>query len=76
MTDLLSESDDSISLMAYLKAMFPNEWSNFKERMKVGVCGWVCVGGGEGLQAGASLLSRSVVRACCRTCDAACVCND
>ncbi len=36
MTDLLSETDDSISLMSYLKAMFPDEWSNFKERMKVG----------------------------------------
>lgn len=35
MTDLLSETDDSISLMSYLKAMFPYEWSNFKERMKV-----------------------------------------
>lgn len=34
MTDLLGETDDSISLMAYLKAMFPGEWSNFKERMK------------------------------------------
>ncbi len=34
MTDLLSETDDSISLMSYLKAMFPEEWSNFKERMK------------------------------------------
>ncbi|GLI62082.1 hypothetical protein VaNZ11_004642 [Volvox africanus] len=34
MTDLLSETDDSISLMSYLKAMFPYEWSNFKERMK------------------------------------------
>lgn len=34
LTDLLGESDDSISLMAYLKAMFPKEWVNFKERMK------------------------------------------
>lgn len=35
MLDLLSEGDDSISLMSYLKAMFPYEFSNFKERMKV-----------------------------------------
>lgn len=34
MVDLLTETDDSISLMAYLKAMFPLEWNNFKERMK------------------------------------------
>lgn len=34
LTDLLTEGDDSISLMAYLKTTFSNEWSNFKERMK------------------------------------------
>ena len=31
--DLLSETDDAISTMGYLKAMFPQEWTNFKERM-------------------------------------------
>ncbi|KAG2500666.1 hypothetical protein HYH03_001432 [Edaphochlamys debaryana] len=39
MTDLLSETDDSISLMSYLKAMFPYEWSNFRERMAAMVPG-------------------------------------
>ncbi|KAL6745812.1 1,3-beta-glucan synthase component-domain-containing protein [Haematococcus lacustris] len=34
MTDLLTEGDDSVSLMAFLKATFPDEWENFKERMK------------------------------------------
>ncbi|KAG1659988.1 hypothetical protein FOA52_009662 [Chlamydomonas sp. UWO 241] len=34
LTDLLSESEESISLMSYLRSMFPNEWVNFKERMK------------------------------------------
>ena len=34
MTDLLTETDDSVSLIAYLKAMFPTDWSNFKERIK------------------------------------------
>ncbi|GIL92522.1 hypothetical protein Vretifemale_20040, partial [Volvox reticuliferus] len=33
-TDLLSETDDGFSLMAYLRAMFSFEWSNFKERMR------------------------------------------
>ncbi len=37
LTDLLTEGDDSISLMSYLKSTFPNEWNNFKERMKTQV---------------------------------------
>ncbi|MEW5318200.1 MAG: hypothetical protein WDW38_009440 [Sanguina aurantia] len=34
LNDLLTESDDSIALMTYLKVMFPQEWENFKERIK------------------------------------------
>lgn len=33
-TDLLSETDDGFTLMAYLRAMFAFEWSNFKERLR------------------------------------------
>lgn len=33
-TDLLSETDDGFSLMAYLRAMFAFEWANFKERLR------------------------------------------
>ncbi|KXZ43170.1 hypothetical protein GPECTOR_99g805 [Gonium pectorale] len=33
-TDLLSETDDGFSLMAYLRAMFAFEWGNFKERIR------------------------------------------
>ncbi|GFR40490.1 hypothetical protein Agub_g1058 [Astrephomene gubernaculifera] len=33
-TDLLSETDEGFSLMAYLRAMFAFEWGNFKERMR------------------------------------------
>jgi hypothetical protein len=33
-TDLLSATDDGFSLMSYLRAMFPAEWRNFKERLR------------------------------------------
>ncbi|KAG2499845.1 hypothetical protein HYH03_002136 [Edaphochlamys debaryana] len=31
--DLLTETEDRVSLMAYLRSMFPKDWENFKERL-------------------------------------------
>lgn len=33
LVDLLSEGEDDVSLMAYLRSMFPKDWENFKERL-------------------------------------------
>uniref|UniRef100_A0A6S8NKA7 1,3-beta-glucan synthase n=1 Tax=Dunaliella tertiolecta TaxID=3047 RepID=A0A6S8NKA7_DUNTE len=35
MVDLLTEGEDGISIMEYLKTMLPKDWNNFKERMKM-----------------------------------------
>ncbi|KAG2442515.1 hypothetical protein HXX76_002601 [Chlamydomonas incerta] len=31
--DLLTETEERVSLMAYLRSMFPKDWENFKERL-------------------------------------------
>ncbi|PNH12435.1 1,3-beta-glucan synthase component FKS1, partial [Tetrabaena socialis] len=31
--DLLTETEERVSLMAYLRSMFPKDWDNFKERL-------------------------------------------
>ncbi|GFH10041.1 1,3-beta-glucan synthase component FKS1 [Haematococcus lacustris] len=33
MSDLLTESEDQVSLMAFLRSVFPDDWEHFKERL-------------------------------------------
>ena len=33
LADLLTETEDRVSLMAYLRSVFPDDWENFRERL-------------------------------------------
>lgn len=32
--DLVTETEDRVSLMAYLRSVFPHDWDNFRERLE------------------------------------------
>ncbi|EFJ51969.1 hypothetical protein VOLCADRAFT_87013 [Volvox carteri f. nagariensis] len=37
--DLLSETEEHVSLMAYIRSLYPKDWDNFKERLGAGLGG-------------------------------------
>ena len=33
MTDLISENEDGVSVMTYMRSLYPGDWANFLERL-------------------------------------------